>query len=437
MVEFKLQVGCLLVVLYFSVSYIKDAMNKKTPCNPIFDALLAVVMWAIVFDGATAWTVNHMDIVPDWVNRLLHGLFFVFMNSVTVLIFLYMISQTIGVRSKKMLAGLLGPGIIFLFIILGFLNQLYYVEGKTTNYSMGISVIACYTSLLVHFLVVFLLICIKHKTLEKHKVFSIITFMALVLCILMVQILNPEVLISSLVPMLTLVGLYMNFENPALKRLQQYNEEVVTAFATLVENRDNSTGGHIRRTKGYVQIIMNEMRQNPAYARLMTRGYVQNVLNAAPMHDIGKIATPDYILQKPGRLTDEEYRIMKEHAATGGEIIQETFAELDEPEYQQIAYEVARFHHEKWNGKGYPDGLKGEEIPLHARIMAIADVFDAVSAKRCYRDAMPIDKCFQIIEDGAGSDFDPALAAMFLNARDEVLRYYESDRKEGLTNSMQ
>ena len=154
---------------------------------------------------------------------------------------------------------------------------------------------------------------------------------------------------------------------------------------------------------------------------------MRNVVDAAPMHDIGKIATPDYILQKPGKLTDEEYAVMKQHAATGGDIIMETFANLDHPEYLRIAYEMARFHHEKWNGKGYPDGLKGTEIPLHARVMAIADVFDAISSKRCYRDPMPLEKCFAIIQDGAGTDFDPDLVELFMNARDKVVAYYSQE----------
>ena len=153
-----------------------------------------------------------------------------------------------------------------------------------------------------------------------------------------------------------------------------------------------------------------------------------NVSNAAPLHDIGKISTPDSILQKPGKLTDEEYRIMKNHAAAGGEIIRQTFQDSDHVEFRQIAYEVARYHHEKYNGKGYPEGLVGEAIPLHARIMAIADVFDAVSQKRCYRDAMPIEDCFAIIEHGIGTDFDPRLARIFLNATDEVVELMREKR---------
>ena len=150
------------------------------------------------------------------------------------------------------------------------------------------------------------------------------------------------------------------------------------------------------------------------------------MLNAAPMHDIGKISTPDVILQKPGKLTPEEYEIMKQHAPRGGEIIMETFSRLDNPEFLKTAYYVARYYHEKWNGNGYPEGLDGEKIPLCARIMAIADVFDAVSAKRCYRDAMPLDQCFQIIEKGRGTDFDPDLVDVFLDAKEEIIKVYNT-----------
>ena len=126
------------------------------------------------------------------------------------------------------------------------------------------------------------------------------------------------------------------------------------------------------------------------------------------------------MLQKPGKLTDEEFQIIKEHTVRGGEIIRETFGHLENEQYTQMAYEVARFHHEKWNGKGYPDGLKRKEIPLCARIMAVADVFDAVSEKRCYREAMPLEQCFEIIADGSGQAFEPLLAEVFLDIREKI-----------------
>lgn len=204
------------------------------------------------------------------------------------------------------------------------------------------------------------------------------------------------------------------------EELSNYHKEMVMGFATLVENKDGSTGGHIKRTTMYVKLLAEELRKRGYYEGVLTESYIENLGMAAPMHDIGKIAVPDVILQKPGRLTDEEFETIKQHAASGGKIIQETFGHLENEQYTRMAYEVSMFHHEKWNGKGYPTGLKRKEIPLCARIMAIADVFDAVSEKRCYRDAMPMDKCFEIIQEGSGQDFDPLLVEVFLDIREKV-----------------
>lgn len=203
-------------------------------------------------------------------------------------------------------------------------------------------------------------------------------------------------------------------------RLAHYHKEMVMGFATLVENKDGSTGGHIKRTTMYVQLLAEELHHLGYYEEELTPDYIKNLCMAAPMHDIGKISVPDVILQKPGKLTEEEFSKIKLHTENGGRIIEETFGHLGNEQYARIAYEVARFHHEKWNGKGYPDGLKRKEIPLCARIMAIADVFDAVSEKRCYRDAMPIDKCFEIIQEGSGQDFEPVLVEVFLNMRKQI-----------------
>lgn len=421
----KLQIGCLLIVLYIICIYVKETLNRNISCNPKYDILMAVCPWAIIFDGVTACTVNYLEVVPSRLNLLLHGLFFLLMLTVISCTYVYMVDITIGMPKNKIKKlFMLTPSLLSMLIVLIYLKDIYYVHGKRTNYSMGISVVTCYVSLLVQFAMIFALIIIRRHTIEKKKFHSILWFMVISLAVLLVQSTYRESLISSLYPTLVILGIYVNLEDPNIRRLQQYNTNMVMGFATLVENRDNSTGGHIKRTRSYVGIIMQEMKQIPKYERIITKDYEKNVLDAAPMHDIGKIATPDYILQKPGKLTDDEYTIMKKHAAKGGEIIQKTFSDLDDPEYQQIAYEVARFHHEKWNGSGYPEGLKEQQIPLHARIMAIADVFDAVSAKRCYRDAMPLEKCFSIIQEGAGKDFDPELAEIFLNARDKVEALY-------------
>ena len=311
-----------------------------------------------------------------------------------------------------------------------FIGELQYIVGKNTNYSMGISVIIAYASLIIHFGIIFFLIIYRYKSIEKRKIAPVMISLTISFGLLIVQTIYKESLVSSLFPTFLMVGIYISLEDPSIRRLEIYNQEMVTSFSTLVESRDNSTGGHIKRTKSYVTIIVNKMMGDDKYKKIMTKDYSQDIIDASPMHDIGKIATPDNILQKPGKLTEEEFNIIKEHASKGGEIINETFKDIDDQEFLHIAYECARYHHEKYNGCGYPEGIKGEEIPLHARIMAIADVFDAVSAKRCYRDALPLDVCFKIIEEGRGTDFDPHLVDLFLEAKDQVINIYNENSKK-------
>ena len=262
------------------------------------------------------------------------------------------------------------------------------------------------------------------RCIEKNKRLNMLTYLLMFSTGIIVQMLYPQALISSISLTIIALGIYLNLENPTVKELARYHDEMVMGFATLVENKDGSTGGHIKRTTTYVMLLTEELRRRGYYREVLTKDYVENLRHSAPMHDIGKISVPDAILQKPGKLTEEEFQKIKQHTVNGGRIIRETFGHLTDKQYTEMAYEVARFHHEKWNGNGYPDGLKEEEIPLCARIMAIADVFDAVSEKRCYREAMPLDKCFEIIKKGSGTDFDPFLTEMFLEIRDKVEAAY-------------
>jgi HD-GYP domain-containing protein (c-di-GMP phosphodiesterase class II) len=147
--------------------------------------------------------------------------------------------------------------------------------------------------------------------------------------------------------------------------------------------------------------------------------FLNNVQLAAPLHDMGKIRIPDAILNKPGRLTDEEYAVMKRHSAYGAEIIEKTLQVIEEEDYYNVAKNIARHHHERWDGKGYPDGLKGGEIPLEARIMALADVYDALLSKRVYKEAFSKEKACEILREGAGTQFDPDLTRLFLKSLGE------------------
>lgn len=426
---FKLQIGSLFVVLFITFDYIRQISGKKRSlsCNKSFDALLIVSPWFIFFDGLTAWTVNHLDTVPLWLNNTFHCLFFLAVDVTMFLSFIYLCDATFGFPKstiKKIL--LCSPFVINVLAIFIFIKDLNYVIGKTTNYSMGLSVITCYLNALVYLLFLFFVVTLYRKKIEKNRYAGVIMSIAVSLTVMILQSIFPEILITSIVPAAFILGFYLLMEDPSYRRLEKHNYEMISGFSTLVENKDDSTGGHILRTKQYVEIILNQLQNEKKYRNIISRDFVKNMLNAAPMHDIGKISTPDVILQKPGKLTPEEYEIMKQHAPRGGEIIMETFSRLDNPEFLKTAYYVARYHHEKWNGNGYPEGLDGEKIPLCARIMAIADVFDAVSAKRCYRDAMPIDQCFQIIENGRGTDFDPDLVDVFLDAKEEIIKVYNT-----------
>ena len=209
------------------------------------------------------------------------------------------------------------------------------------------------------------------------------------------------------------------------KRLIAVQNSVLTGMATMVESRDNSTGGHIRRTSDCVRVFAEELLKRPS-TDSGTEKFYENVVKAAPMHDLGKIAVPDAILQKPGKFTDEEYEKMKSHSAEGARIVKNVLSEVDDLEFKKIAINVAHYHHEKWDGSGYPDKLKGEEIPLEARIMALADVFDALVSKRCYKDSFSYDKAFQIIEESLGSHFDPDLGQKFIACRSKLEELYNS-----------
>ncbi len=202
----------------------------------------------------------------------------------------------------------------------------------------------------------------------------------------------------------------------------EMHNQLILGMATMVESRDNSTGGHIKRTSEGVKILINRLKKDRS--RNLDEDFCKKLIKAAPMHDLGKIAVDDEILRKPGRFTPEEFEKMKAHAPEGARIVREILKNTDDEEFKVIAENVAHYHHERWDGTGYPDGLKGEEIPLEARIMAIADVYDALVSKRVYKEKMPFDKANEIIESGMGTQFDPSLREAYRTARPQLEAYY-------------
>ena len=202
--------------------------------------------------------------------------------------------------------------------------------------------------------------------------------------------------------------------------IQEMHDKLIMGMATMVESRDNSTGGHIRRTSEGVRILLQAMGEDSGF----TPEERKKMIKAAPMHDLGKIAVPDKILQKPGKFEDWEYEMMKTHAAEGARIVRRILEGTDDPVFARIAENMAHYHHERWDGSGYPEKLQGEAIPREARVMAIADVYDALVSKRVYKDRMSFEEANRIMMEGMGSQFDPALEAVYVKARPALEAYY-------------
>ncbi len=204
----------------------------------------------------------------------------------------------------------------------------------------------------------------------------------------------------------------------------EMHDKLIISMATMVESRDNSTGGHIKRTSEGVKILTDEMKK--AHYANLNESFYERIIKAAPMHDLGKIAVDDSILRKPGKYTPEEYEIMKTHAAEGAKIVHEILKGTEDEEFHEIAVNVAHFHHERWDGSGYPCGLKADEIPIEARIMAIADVYDALVSKRVYKEKFSFEQANKIILEGMGTQFDKMLEPFYVRARPKLEEYYSS-----------
>lgn len=428
----KAQIGFELILMFVAFLFVRDGnrLNRQAKCkmcNKYFDYLFMAGCTAILFDGVTAFTVNCLDTVPALVNLYLHLIYLLAYQIFNFIHFMYWLSKTEALPDttrKKVLCYL--PIMLSVFTTISYIPNITYHIGKFTNYSIGIPAYICYISIVLYFALTLIIFFTRKRYIQKNKRTAYAFALSTVFVTTLTQIIFKETLISSIGIIMVIISIYLCMENPSLKYMDFYYDEMIMGFATLVESKDDSTGGHIKRSSAYVNIIANSLKNLPKYKNIISKDYIDNLNKAAPMHDIGKISIPDEILQKPGKLSYDEMEIIKTHPDIGSKIIRNTFGHLDNQEYQETAYNVARYHHEKWNGKGYPDGLTKEEIPLCARIMAVADVFDAVSANRCYRDAMPLETCFNIISKGRNTDFDPDVVDAFLANRQQIKVIYHN-----------
>ncbi|WP_379133867.1 two-component system response regulator [Paenibacillus sp. sgz500958] len=218
------------------------------------------------------------------------------------------------------------------------------------------------------------------------------------------------------------------------KEISLIQEVSVMAMAALAEMRDSETGNHIQRTKLYIEVLATQLSRTDKYLDVLSKQQVELIVLSAPLHDIGKVGIPDHILLKPGVLTREEFEYMKTHTTLGRDAILRAEVLMDRPEtFLRFAKEIVYSHHEKWNGTGYPEGLAGEQIPLSARLMAVADVYDALTSKRVYKEAMSHEQAVRIIENDAGIHFDPDIVQIFLKHQHkfkDISEKYRSDNAD-------
>ena len=334
-----------------------------------------------------------------------------------------------------------------------FLNILYSIDSNN-NYTRGkyfFIPVVIDTLLYIH---LFIYMVLNRKIIPKQKIFPILSFLIFPQILHIIQILyygislvNAGYTIAFLIMFIEanrnleetldntefklsekeeeLINQVHEAQNSKLEVIKMQNH-TIESLSNLVENRDEDTGEHVRRTRAYVELIAVQLMKNNIYPGIITPKYIRFLKRAAPMHDIGKIVVPDAVLKKPGKLTKEEFELMKRHASEGGRIVHEILDGYEDPEYIQITADIATHHHERWDGAGYPDKLKAESIPVCARIMAIADVFDALVSPRVYKSPMTYEEAYSIIESGMGTHFDPIIAKEFLNIKEKTAAVNES-----------
>ena len=241
---------------------------------------------------------------------------------------------------------------------------------------------------------------------------------------------SPPILLARVHTHLTLKAAkdFLKDQNAYLEsEVQRRTQEVsmiqdvtIMAMASLAETRDNETGNHIRRTQNYVRILARQLQGHPRFAAFLSDANIELLYKSAPLHDIGKVGIPDRILLKPGKLTPEEFEIMKTHTTLGRDAILHAEVRLNSPNtFLRFARDIAYAHQEKWDGSGYPLGLRGDEIPVAARLMAVADVYDALISRRVYKPPFPHEQAVQIISEGRGKHFDPDMVDAFLQVAED------------------
>ncbi len=448
--SYNILIGLILLFSIYSNHFIQNKLRKFFNIMVLVNILMSTAdIFTMIYEGS-ARPINYI-ILPISM--------FVFYSCSCLVIVISGIEFILLVNQNKFRKGfytIIGIVTAAYFVMLGitpFTDLLYSID-ENNIYSRGKSFYLAFIIQVIMYLDLIVYIVINRKTLKKGHYIIIGSFVFLPQIAQIIQIAYYGISLINVGYSLTFILMFLHsnrnvehslenieyeldikeselhdkineIENSRLQVIKMQNH-TIESLSNLVENRDEDTGEHVRRTRAYVELLAVQLMKNNRFPDIMTPRYVRLLKRAAPMHDIGKIVVPDAILKKPCRLTPEEFEQIKRHASEGGRIVHEILDNYEDPEYVQITADIATHHHERWDGSGYPDNLSGKDIPLSARIMALADVFDALVSPRVYKAPMTYIEAFKIIEEGKGSHFDPVIAEEFLNIKEKVAAINES-----------
>lgn len=415
-----------------------NLVSLRNKMRPLLDTVMRskilgafVATFAFIYHFSFMWIFYSLNVIPMFYFNIASVLLFVIVDSMVLAykpaFWMYVLCFIEVVVHQVLAEYYVGAQTNFHFFILlmGMLPFIIFADKPKSSFFLGTISSAAF---------VFVEVMAPRYTpvyaLAERTIFAINTI-------------NVSLFVIVVLALITLFTLFILFVenthiseiNAQAQKIQSQNARVIEmqnntiiGMANLVENRDVDTGEHVKRTSAYVKMLAEEAKKTLEYRNFLTDKYIALVVKAAPMHDIGKIVVPDAILKKPGKLTLDEFLQIQRHTIEGARIVHEVLDDNSDPEYVKIAAEIALCHHEKWNGSGYPQQLEGLDIPVCARIMALADVFDALVSMRCYKDPFSCDEAFQIIQEASGKHFDPVLVECFMNIRPQIEEYLKNNK---------
>lgn len=432
----EMQSAGLIFLLIILISFIFSKKRNSIEFK-IFPLHILIGVFTLIFDIASCITIPHMDKIPV-LTTVIGKIYLCFLYLYICFSFVYAIlcSMNSSVSTKKhkiaVFAILASAILYFAFVVIAIFSKIHFFCSGRLVYSYGTLPSICYifTAATITGTIIYLLL--NRNSITINARIPIWTFVLAELIPAIIQFFNPEILVVGFAVSVCEYTLFRSLEN---SRNEDEQNEIIKAFAEIIEGRDENTGEHVKRTIAYVSIILEKLRENKKYKKILTKEYTDTLTYASSLHDVGKISIPDSVLQKPGPFSKEERAIIETHPLKGYALIRDSFDKIGSRLFKRIALELTLFHHEKWDGSGYPKGLKWDQIPLSAQIMSVADVFDAVSQDRCYRPPMSLSRSFEIIQEGIGTHFSPDIARAFLESRELVEQtYYNFAKNEKSEN---